>query len=217
MQINGITDCLSLIDTINLGRINLDWDKWNIYNSIVSLFFPRNKKNHSSTYNYIDIVVIEKDVKEKYNIIAKDFLLLKENYRNAGQYEWEDAAYRAYMKYNVKSMKWPKKNFIKKPFTWLFGLISGYGTVVWRMLLTCPVIVFLCGLVYISAFKEIFHAPFWTSMYFSAITFLTIGYGDVSPIELNFSAFQTLLTSIEGFFGLFLMSLVTVVVRKVLR
>jgi hypothetical protein len=51
------------------------------------------------------------------------------------------------------------------------------------------------------------------SFYHSAITFLTIGYGDHYP----FGAVRWV-SAIEGFFGLFLMSYFTVAfVRKVLR
>ena len=51
------------------------------------------------------------------------------------------------------------------------------------------------------------------SFYHSAITFLTIGYGDHYP----YGAVRWV-SSLEGFFGLFLMSYFTVAfVRKVLR
>jgi hypothetical protein len=51
------------------------------------------------------------------------------------------------------------------------------------------------------------------SFYHSAITFLTIGYGDHYP----YGSIRWV-SSIEGFFGLFLMSYFTVAfVRKVLR
>jgi hypothetical protein len=51
------------------------------------------------------------------------------------------------------------------------------------------------------------------SLYHSAVTFFTIGYGDVFPMRLSrvFSAF-------EGFMGVFMMSYFTVAfVRKILR
>ncbi len=54
---------------------------------------------------------------------------------------------------------------------------------------------------------------FWNSIYYSAITFFTIGYGDYFPYgPLKFVA------AIEGFSGVFLMSYFTVAfVRKILR
>jgi hypothetical protein len=54
---------------------------------------------------------------------------------------------------------------------------------------------------------------FWNSIYYSAITFFTIGYGDYFPHGmLKFVA------AFEGFSGVFLMSYFTVAfVRKILR
>lgn len=204
LWISGDIKKISFLNSTNLGYIKCDWDKCNI------------KKAIESSHNLVGTSKrLSEDV---YNQAAKDFHLLKENYRKTGQYEWEDLAYRGYMKYKTKSMKWLSKNIIKKPLTWLFGFISGYGTTVWRILLACPVIMLLFGLCYISAFKGQFDMPFWTSMYFSAITFLTIGYGDISPIEYNFTVIQKILTGTEGFIGLLLMSIVTVViVRKIIR
>jgi hypothetical protein len=52
-----------------------------------------------------------------------------------------------------------------------------------------------------------------TSFYHSAITFLTIGYGDYYP-----TGFSRAISVVEGWTGLFLMSYFTVAfVRKILR
>jgi hypothetical protein len=51
------------------------------------------------------------------------------------------------------------------------------------------------------------------NLYFSAITFFTVGYGDCSPL-----GFFKILAHLEGFVGVFLMSYFTVAfVRKILR
>ena len=51
------------------------------------------------------------------------------------------------------------------------------------------------------------------SFYHSAITFFTIGYGDVYPVGLS-----RVISGLEGFMGVFMMSYFTVAfVRKVLR
>ena len=52
------------------------------------------------------------------------------------------------------------------------------------------------------------------AIYYSGITFLTIGYGDIHPANL----LAKILSVIEGFLGIFLMSYFTVsFVRKLLR
>ena len=54
----------------------------------------------------------------------------------------------------------------------------------------------------------------WSGLYFSGITFLTIGYGEVMPMGF----WGSFLAIVEGFIGMFLMSYFSVaVVRKTLR
>jgi hypothetical protein len=55
--------------------------------------------------------------------------------------------------------------------------------------------------------------PFLQSFYHSAVTFFTIGYGDVFPQGMS-----RIVSGLEGFMGVFMMSYFTVAfVRKVLR
>jgi hypothetical protein len=56
-------------------------------------------------------------------------------------------------------------------------------------------------------------SPIAKAFYHSAVTFLTIGYGDYYPDGIN-----RLISGLEGFMGLFTMSYFTVAfVRKILR
>ena len=56
-------------------------------------------------------------------------------------------------------------------------------------------------------------AKFFESLYFSSITFFTIGYGECVP-----QGFFKVIAPIQGFTGVFLMSYFTVAfVRKILR
>lgn len=162
------------------------------------------------------------------------FCLLKENFRNLGHYEDEDKAYYWFKYHEIRAEKefekedslWDK---IKKTFTygfkWLFFERMGkYGTSPRNVALSMGVVWLIWTLIYFWKFYLIgMKSPnldslnilnkFGLSMYHSAITFLTIGYGDIYPMGcLKFWS------SVEGFFGLFLMSYFTVsFVRKVLR
>jgi|GEM_PF-5807620 len=207
MQISGIKHQLSFKKSTNLGRIKLDWQKSNVEKAIENAY-PITK--------YMD----GSEKKDTYSLIADDFLMLKENYSKEGKYDYEDAAYRAYMKYNTKSMKLLSSNFSKKTFNLVFGAISGYGTKAGNILIFCILTIITFGFIYYSTFFNSLNIArsLLKSMYFSTITFLTIGYGDLSPLNTDFTDLQTLCTGIEGFVGLLLMSMVTVVImRKVLR
>ena len=194
MRVGGKPNVLSFKDSINLGHIDLDWDENNVKGAIANSQECEKKEN-----------------KDACKLVAKDFVMLKENYRRAGQYDWEDASHRAYMEYNTKALRWSfsKKGIFKKLFFKLFGAISGYGTKVTNILLTC---------VFIIAIFAVLDSLGSSSMFFDSFTysinsFLTIGNGSA----LYFDTCQWL-SALEGFLGLLLMSLVTVVIaRKLIR
>lgn len=194
---------LSFFKTINLGQIYLQWE--NIFDG---------KKNAIEQCN---IEFWDEDGNPKQREftaeeLASQFRMLKENFHNIGYYDDEDKAYRAYMKYHTNT---PKRFLLK-----IFGLIGGYGTRPGRVLLTALVTIFGFGLLqwwqqWISFTNgTTFHSKFLESIYFSGITFFTIGFGDITPVN----AAGGLAAVLEGFLGVTLMSYFTVaLVRKLLR
>ncbi len=190
---------MSFYNTSNLGIIYLDWRKSGAQRAI--------ENGHLYVRDGSDYQKNEFSADE----LAAQFRILKENYRKIGDYEDEDDAYRAFMKYKNKAFP---KNLIK-----LFGLVGGYGTRPLRVLLSSLATILLFGLGYTHVFTlspsgEVFSNVFFKGLYFSAVTFLTIGYGDIQP-PTQAIAF---VASVEGFLGLFLMSYFTVaIVRKLLR
>jgi hypothetical protein len=155
-----------------------------------------------------------------------------------GQYEDEDAAYIEFKRCeaiaNLKEEKAGK--LISKIFAYpkyyfqnyIFDFVGRYGTAPTRVLFNAVFTVFVFGIIYylstryIHAFGSIESTlpqnlnhvqEFWNSIYYSAITFFTIGYGEYFPHgPLKFVA------ALEGFSGVFLMSYFTVAfVRKILR
>lgn len=204
-----------------LGRLFIDWRKNNIYNLIYS------QKNTSL------------------NQKAEQFRILKENFRNNGQYEDEDSAYlefkRCESKANLAEQKLKGKvktisGYIEYYFQrYVFDFVGRYATDPVRVLNNMIIAWFSFSFIYfifsISPYLEkyghvvaggsetvlfsklsAFNA-LGNSMYYSGITFFTIGYGDyfawglLKPIAVC-----------EGFTGVFLMSYFTVAfVRKILR
>lgn len=192
-----------------IGRIYLDWSR----NRVPSLI---NSQSESS-----------------YLLRAEQFRILKENFKNLGLYNSEDKAYvefkrnesRSHLLESVQANRW--KAIYKYPIFWfkelLFDKAGLYATSPVRVLLTMLTSFLLFSLIYlllqwktsadIVASVDDQLSMVARSFYHSAITFLTIGYGDHYPYGLI-----RWVSALEGFLGLFLMSYFTVAfVRKILR
>ena len=195
-----------------LGRIFIDWKQNEVFK------------------------VIENQANKSNRIKAEQFRILKENFTITGQYEDED---KSYVEFKRKEMKADLYDSIKKnkinaiwEYPWyfmkfiIFDKAGKYATDPLRVMTSMIITFIIFSIIYIgilfSGIKGIVsgiggeHAELSIvarSFYHSAITFLTIGYGDFYPYGII-----RLLSGIEGFVGLFLMSYFTVAfVRKILR
>jgi hypothetical protein len=174
-----------------------------------------------------------------YAVKAEQFRILKENYNVTGQYDYEDEAYVQFKRAESKALL--QSNLFEAPihikiwaylkygFKWLiFDKMGKYATDPLRVLLTMAVtyLLFTAAYLFVAEFGNIHISSslfeegdprilsnIQKAFYHSAITFLTIGYGDYYPEGIS-----RWISSFEGFMGLFLMSYFTVAfVRKVLR
>lgn len=166
---------------------------------------------------------------------AEQFRILKENFSDTGKYEDEDEAYVMFKRYEAKSWLTEQRekggftalvSHIPNGFQWLvFDKIGLYATSPGRVLISVLFSWLIFGFLYFFIdLSDLGHtisavgnpdklSAFVQSFYHSGITFFTIGYGDVYPVGLS-----RLLSGIEGFTGVFMMSYFTVAfVRKVLR
>ncbi|MBN2664208.1 MAG: hypothetical protein JXR68_11210 [Bacteroidales bacterium] len=198
-----------------LGRIYLDWER----SDVKKLIYNQNASNYEK---------------------SEQFRILKENYRNMGLYEYEDKAYVEFKRTESKAKlaeirkKKLHKRLRKTSLYWMeiliFDKMGHYATNPVRVLRSMGIAYLLFSFIYL-ALEYVFpkKALILSSLfspdspqvmsniakafYHSAITFLTIGYGDYYPVGII-----RVLSSIEGFVGLFLMSYFTVAfVRKILR
>lgn len=195
----------------NLGKLFISWED----NNIPKIIGDQKKTSHNQK--------------------AEQYRLLKEEFHNLGQYEDEDKAYIAFKRSELSnslheaSKAKPLKKLIgyfsyaseKLIFDWM-GL---YATSPLRVLFSIFVIYGLYSSIYV-VFELTNHGaiscidsslPVWEklidSMYFSAVTFLTIGYGECVP-----TGFFKIIAPLEGWSGVFMMSYFTVAfVRKILR
>ena len=155
-----------------------------------------------------------------YTSLAQQFNFLKICYNRNGAYEEEDQAYVEYRRCLRKS----KRLSIYRGFDFLVEKISCYCTDPLRVLIVAFIVIFaFAGIFYLPAILHFVpdtvkfgdnYQGSWGCLYHSIITFFTIGYGDSRPL----GTFGLILTGLEGFIGVFLMSLFTVsFVRKMLR
>lgn len=196
-----------------LGQINIDWEANNLKAVIANQG--------------------EKDMR----LQAEQYRILKENFWKTGRYADEDKAYVEFKRAeqiadlhdsvsrNAVSAIW------EYPYYWskhvIFDKIGQYATNPVRVMLSMVILFVVCSLLFyfmeLAGLGEIFSivpsanadvSELGKAFFFSAVTFFTIGYGDFIPIG---NAFRVL-SGLEGFLGLFLMSYFTVAfVRKILR
>ncbi|MCB0401725.1 MAG: two pore domain potassium channel family protein [Flavobacteriales bacterium] len=194
----------------NLGRIIIDWKVNNIRELILSQ--P------------------DTSLRQK----SEQFNNLKENFDQSGQYDDEDEAYILFKRYELaadvkEALAEGGKKYLKLPayaFKWLiFDKMGLFATSPLRVLFSMIVVYITFSLLYlllpVVKLGNIVNSVgatdglsyFQTCFYHSAITFLTIGYGDYYP-----EGFSRGISVVEGWTGLFLMSYFTVAfVRKILR
>lgn len=194
-----------------IGRMYIDWQK----NKVEKLI---------STQNHTDL-------RSK----AEQFRTLKENFSTCGQYNDEDKAYLFFKRLESRSdlndsLKRSRLNALwHYPayfFKWvIFDKAGHYATNPLRVIITMLLAYTIFSILYAlliytgnGTINESVNHPGDISVlgigfYQSAITFLTIGYGDYYPTGVI-----RWVSGIEGFTGVFLMSYFTVAfVRKILR
>lgn len=177
---------ISFENTVNNGRI----------------FF----NNFQKMYNAIlESVNESKDINQ--------LLMLKENFRSIGEYTNEDICY---SKYRAIQNKLYEKNKFKKFGNFLTSWISDYGTKPARVFLFIIILIlgfsifyYLCPLISFSNMDS-----FIDYIYISGITFFTVGYGDILPLNST----TKLAVLAEAFLGVATMSYFLVILsRKIIR
>ena len=166
---------------------------------------------------------------------AEQFRLLKQNFNSTGRYDDEDLAYIEFKRNESKailadgirekkiSALWQYPAYWFK--LWVFDKMGLYATSPMRVLVS--VVVTYVAFVFLQFGLTLFMdtsinctppdvslwVRFWEMAYYSAITYLTIGYGDCSPVGI-----LRFISGFEGFIGVFMMAYFTVAfARKVLR
>lgn len=196
-----------------MGRIYLEWKANNVETMISSQKKTSNREK------------------------SQQFGILKQNFNANGNYDYEDNAYVLFKRYEQKADLEEALQGNKKSALWqypLFGVrwllydkMGKYATDPFRVLLSAVLTYVFFSLVhYIIPFfynGACYNYPsppagefarLGTTFYYSAITFFTVGYGDIYPLV----PLAKIVAAIEPFFGTFMMAYFTVAfARKILR
>lgn len=164
--------------------------------------------------------IFSKKIKDErsgnFHIASVQYKQIKEMYKNSSLHSQADYYHYREMVCRRKTMKW------YSPLRWL-NLVFGdysckYGTSIIRILAWMLITIVGFATFYWLTQDTLYHntpvvLSYLDSLYFSLITYATVGYGDIHPIgDLR------LLSGIEGMLGVILTSLFTVITaRRIIR
>ncbi|MBD3330582.1 hypothetical protein GF354_03570, partial [Candidatus Peregrinibacteria bacterium] len=151
-----------------------------------------------------------------YHFASIEYKQIKEMYKNSSLHQVADHYH--YKEMVAKRKIAPKYNTMRI-LNYIFGdLLCKYGTSFINVVLWSIFIILLCALLFTTEQSLLFqNTPgthsFMDSLYFSIVTFTTLGYGDYHAI-----GWLRFLAAIESFIGAALMALFTVIVaRNIIR
>ena len=137
---------------------------------------------------------------------------LKNAYKSQDQHAATSLMYEREMK-----LKTELAPFIEKFWLVALWLLCGYGERPIRTFINFIIIISIFALIYANCTligpNGVISGNYWESLYFSTITFTSLGYGDIRPVGI-----AKLFAAIESLLGVFLISLfVFVFCRKMIR
>lgn len=178
-RIAGNIQSLAITDCINSNIISLEGGEIKKVSFLGTLnngkIYFRDFRNHiKNLYSH--------EKSSEYAQIADQMLMLKENFRQTGEYYNEDLCHLQHQKMETKC----EKNILKKVGRYILDGISGYGTKPMRMFGIILLTILAYGSIYyFCPFLSYHGANSWFEhIYVSGITFFAVGYGDVFPLNL---------------------------------
>lgn len=155
---------------------------------------------------------LKSEIEKNFHFASIEYKQIKEMYKNSSLHSYAD-------KYHHKEMVAKRKTDpIKNPIralNYIFGdLLCKYGTSFIRVMFWSIIFMIACALAYQIGDSILFqnsptHTTFADAMYFSIVTFTTLGYGDYHAV-----GWVRFLAASESFIGAALMALFTVIVAR---
>jgi len=178
--------------------------------SLLNTRFIKADFNNNTTFDKKSEFEKKKEFGKASEIYRQLKLTFKENQiiDKAAQYYYRE------MECRRKSMKFN----LKKIMYWLYWVTCGYGERILRIVAISSLLWFLSSVAYFLGrfnicYKDDHLTSFWESMYFSAVTFTTLGYGDFQPV-----GWLRLMASVEAVLGsVFIALFIVTYARKAIR
>ncbi len=188
------------LDNISLTPLNLGKNAW--------VFFTGARLRNTNIRREDVEGHIRQEKNEHYTEARDVYMLLKNNFHTIGRYDDESWAFK-------KEKDVERKNYFHtRPLKWLgsmfWNLLYGYGERPFWIFGWCGFLLLFSSFIYWLS-KGVFHVmgaclipveDFWNNLYFSVVTFTTLGYGDFRPIGA-----VRVLASVESLLGIFLIAL----------
>lgn len=201
----------------NCSEINLQGAKLtnlNFTNAIIkNMSFSATTIDEATTFGKI----LKSEKEGNFHLAALEYKQIKEIFKNSNLHDIAD-------KFHYKGMVSKRKTYKKtNPLRWtnyIFGdLLCKYGTSLIHVLIGTLIVIAICAFLYtlndslLFNYQSIKNPSFWDSLYFSLVTFTTLGYGDFHAIGI-----MRFVAGFESFIGACMMSLFTVIMaRKIIR
>jgi len=179
----------------------------------------------NSTLKFADNQLDKKVIQEKNN----DYKKAKEVYRNLKNYFRQEGIYNISGEYYYREKlmeakcNWKDKKYFEWIFNMFLNLVAGYGerplqVLVWwaGIIFGYAVIYYFYNGIYIRIANNIasYNPKFLEALYFSIVTFTTLGFGDLAPKPGFFQIFA----SFEALLGaIFMAMFIYVFARKMIR
>lgn len=176
--------------------------------------YARNYEHDNAAAEYENAIRVLNNDALKNNVANRNqkiivlFRRCRIQYENSGNGAKASETYINENKYIQKKLKCG----IKKGLMFSFGLVAGYGESPINVVFSASALIILCSFIYMGTGlnpprEET--ASYWAHLYYSVVTFTTLGYGDFSPQE-GFSRFMSAFQAVMGliFTSLFLTSFV---------
>ena len=191
------------LENISLTPLNLD------KNARID-FTGARLRNTKITREDIEGHIIQEQEKDLSGV-KEIYLLLKNNFHTLGRYDDESWAFKKEKDMERKryfhAESFPKPRWL---LSWLWNLLHGYGEKPGRVVIFAGIIIVFCAFIFmifgITTPQQVKSVPwrhFLNCLYFSTVTFTTLGYGDFRPRKGR----SRLVAGIEAFIGAFMMAL----------